>query len=1200
MSYGHGLGVVLVLAAAAVFAGGGHKEGPDIFGGALDSANRARWEVPDGVTAEWSCAGVVFRASAEGSREVRYEVAVPAELRGRPVRQEADVRSLAALVWHGSVHVEQIDGRGQALPEPVCDKRSANHMRPPGKATRYRIPGRIHPKASRLRLVVELNSVSTAYDAHGYPLRNAADRLPVLELTHFALVPVAEERIPGLRTFVFGGPDERSFFYQCNSRAVWSQGVQIGDADDRFFPAGDGTLEGWFKPNLKAVSAGGKPLAVAIFSGDNGFTTVGQTPGKGEVFALYRVGTGFRVKLTDWAGHGFSGEAKDVPFPDGEWTHLALTWSCGGTARLWVNGVERLTLPIPGFEANPLKDPARSNKNDLGVTELFVGGNARIVRKNWGANSGARLFEGEGDDIRVSSGVRYTAAFKPSRGYALDGATRALFTFDGTYDGVSAGGLGFIPASVQSKAERDGRVTGPLKDADDPRKVFDLDNYPVMPSAADYREARVRRTAGFDVRPGAVLEVGCAPRSAMEWVEIANTGKEDLLHPIVVRDGALDPRSFGDIADSVRAMGLDDRARVDRVFQYVISASDYFMNWQLTFDPGSDAPRRAWWDALVNLNAYCGFECGPLNNLAANLFATAADCPAAETQGYEHTFEQVFYGGKNRLYDLSAQMFIPKMDNSGPASLEEVEDQPGAFARVGKASDHFIRKTTRRSSPRDVAYAAKAALVLRPGERFRVHAANDGRFNNLCSFPRRGSFASKGVGFDECDYAEMSGAKTASVIVKRIDRPFPHFSTGVIAYDGAPAKEVLEPAADGSLVYRVASVYPVVWGEYAAYLKDGSTAPLELSTDLKSFAALPKGTDGVTRLEYRVRARHEYLVRVKAAPGAVRRFVARTEVVVNPRTYPGWLKDGANRLTFKAGPEGSARVTFSWREPAKEIVVKGGAYQGTIPGCERQLVLVDPDRPLDLAVEGAGAAAKARAFGPLAAKLAGGRLTLAADASKGPLKAHGDDLGYAGPVFPAFAAVEIADGEAVKKLTVLIARNARLAVPEGATAGEVQPCVRLTAKDAPATVRFDALPAGSYSVFALTRWASHPRCGRAELMLKDPADPAKRHAVAAWRNGCFDFLKAHYGRAGGRANWRWDTVPWGAEKGQKPYCGWSIRTFDLPEATDRLDFILRYGNPEATEFAAVLVLPDADREFRADLRAMLFGLNADPTIRMED
>ena len=31
------------------------------------------------------------------------------------------------------------------------------------------------------------------------------------------------------------------------------------------------------------------------------------------------------------------------------------------------------------------------------------------------------------------------------------------------------------------------------------------------------------------------------------------------------------------------------------------------------------------------LNGYCGFECGPLNNMTANLFATVAGLPASQT-----------------------------------------------------------------------------------------------------------------------------------------------------------------------------------------------------------------------------------------------------------------------------------------------------------------------------------------------------------------------------------------------------------------------------------------------------------------------------------------------------------------------------------------------------------------------------------------
>ena len=75
-------------------------------------------------------------------------------------------------------------------------------------------------------------------------------------------------------------------------------------------------------------------------------------------------------------------------------------------------------------------------------------------------------------------------------------------------------------------------------------------------------------------------------------------------------------------------------------------------------------------------------------------------------------------------------------------------------------------------------------------------------------------------------------------------------------------------------------------------------------------------------------------------------------------------------------------VAVAWREPAKEIVIGDNpAVSGTIPGFERQIVMVDPEKPLQLKVQGAGAAAQVRTFGKVKATLAAGVLAVSYDPS---------------------------------------------------------------------------------------------------------------------------------------------------------------------------------------------------------------------------
>lgn len=115
----------------------------NLFADALNDANRSRWVLPKGVTAQAVDGGLQF-AYAGGvgqSAHVTYAVDVPEGLAGKPVRQEIDLTSRTHLVWGGKSFIEQIDAKGNVLPETLCDVRWTSHMRPNGKLCAYRDEG---------------------------------------------------------------------------------------------------------------------------------------------------------------------------------------------------------------------------------------------------------------------------------------------------------------------------------------------------------------------------------------------------------------------------------------------------------------------------------------------------------------------------------------------------------------------------------------------------------------------------------------------------------------------------------------------------------------------------------------------------------------------------------------------------------------------------------------------------------------------------------------------------------------------------------------------------------------------------------------------------------------------------------------------------------------------------------------------------
>ena len=1214
----------------------------NIFAGALDPVNLSRWSLPKGVTARKGDGGICLAADGKADQAsfVTYSVPVPKGLAGKPAKLEMDVTNLSKLAWGGILRVQQLDADGEILPESLTDIRWISHMRPPGKLVQYREAGRIHPRASILRLKVALQRPRARFDVYGLPITDATDLSPSLLISRLSVRAAASLPFPKYDdaffgagasgaaddfSFRFGGAKSKAFWFQTRTRAGWSERYQFRNERDLAFPAGAGTVEAWFRPDWAALKASQRDkfgmCPVTLFDAWQGFRDAEGIQADRTMLRLEYdpVRRNFALCMRDWRDKFYKSDWKEpIDFPGGEWTHVAIQWDPEGEAELFVNGKKKAVLAIPEWQATPVSDKSIAIVNDLWAMEFFFGCSGESARLWLSPNKHKPFFEGEGDGLRVSFGRRYGDGFAPERRPAFDASTCSLFDFDRTFDG-RCGGYGFVPGCVRAQTDRvdhrlkfaDGRLLQyypeEIAPDNDPFKVLNPLNYPVVATAQDHRASRIPRVKSILVRSGDNIAVDCPEGSVPDFVEISNKdGKSPLRYPILVSRGRMDPRSFGDLADSMRGLGLSDREKANKVFQYAISSSDYFMNHQVYFAPGSDSPRSACNEPMTMLNSYCGFECGPLNNLAANMFVTVAGCPASAVRGYAHAFQEVFFDGKNHIYDLSWQRFFPAMDNETSAGLAEMEDEPGIFNRMRMSPDHFVRKGSRghgvQQSP---TYVEKCAMTLNPGETFRIRYANDGQMNNLQSQVIGGRWGRKTIPKDAFDYTQVAGAKSSDRWTLRIDRIFPHYSTGVLSFDGVPSlvNSAFAASGDGAFTYHVRSCYPIVWADYAAYLADGTSVPLEVSTNGgRSWRALPSGTDGGASLEYMVKARHDYLIRIMAPVASVKRFVAHTECEVNPRTYPGFLQAGENELAFKALSQDPALVSLGWRERTKEIVFEGALASGTLPGFERALVLLDPSRPLEVPMKGASTAAKTRTYGRISAAFNDGVLTLAYDRQKLAAFRHGDDLPEPVKEFPAFAAVDVIDGGAVKTLTVIVSPGAHLlrAVDAKVSGGArlvkadeeaVQDRIHFVKRDGRASFVCPQLPGGRYLVLALARFPAHKKGVRINMV--DPSDAKKKYRIARDENPMVDYLDACYGQKGGRSRWKWDCAGYGEEwkQGAK---AWSLRRWDFQSGLNHLDFTVEMDDGLDAELAGILILPEPDNESLCEIVKVLFGLNCDP------
>jgi len=1185
----------------------------NLFAGALDAANVGKWTNVGGEVKKTAADGVLRAECTGGHPILAYEAPVPAALRGQPAKIELDIESKTRLTWGGSVRFLQLDADGKPLPQSVSDPRWTSHMRPKDVKATYREDGRFDPRVARVRVEIELRLVPREVDEYGMPNADRANVMPVVEISRLALRGAAAHPFPryddaNFAAGVSGEPDdaalvvggERAFWYQCNPRAVWAEATAVRDEEELFFPVAAGTAEAWFKPT--AWDEPGKTYA--LFDAYNGYHARLRKQGYGSMFKLVHspASKALTLKIRDVNGKTFRGSGK-AELPVGVWTHVAMQWTPGRKAEVFVNGAKAFEASLEGYAAPDLSDTKDVSVNDRLPMEFYVGSCYGSARQNPKKSSSWPFFNGAIDACRVSSGLRYADGFTPAKRFAVDAATRALFGFDRSFDGVSGGGTAFVRGTFRSLVDRvshtvtvDGKTVqyrpkDILPEAD-PRQVLDIVNYPTMPTADEFESAREVKQATFALESGETKRLDVATQPYMDFVEIRNVSSGKLTYPVVFNEGDLDPRSFGDLRDTLLRTKMSDRDRVNLIFNFVIKASDYFMDRQISFMPGEDRFGLALNDAMLMLNSYCGFECGPLNNMTANMFACSGGCLASETGGYGHAFEEVFYDGKNHIYDLSAQSFFTAMDNESAAYLEESGDQPGIHNRLSGSADHFIRFGYRGFGVQNPGYCAKVGVVLSPGESFRVWFGNDGWQNMLRTMPASngGPVVSKAenlpwktVYTEQCHADLKPGtAPDAAEHVWRVLRKFPDFASGYVTLDvkPEPSNPAFTDVAADSFVYPVKSGYQIVRGDYEAVLADGRKAPLELSTDRgKTWRPLPE------HAVYEVMARLEYLVRVKAPIASVARFRARTQLEVNARIFPGRLHAGANALNFKAAAGGRAEVTVQWREKAKRAVVKGGAYAGTLPGWERQLFVLDPAKGLELETEG---------FGPKAA-------VVCSEGLKGAFR--GGKLVFSAPGWKkdGFASATVRDGKAEKVLTFYVSSRARLAFAEKALLGgtsalrpasadSVQPCVWMTRQGDSAKVSFEALPAGKYMVFALSRFPSRTEHAneRSHRILGFKVPGSDEFAKAAGPVSiATGYYKAEYGPAGGRGNFKWDTP---VDQRQKYNVSDLMARYDLP-AFSELDWSLCADRAEGVEFAAALVVPAGDEEEYLALLSYLAGLN---------
>ncbi|MBR0457904.1 MAG: hypothetical protein IJJ26_01585 [Victivallales bacterium] len=1151
--------------------------------------------------------GLLLTAKLGGERQVFRDFPVPAGIAGRKALLEAGMQSQARLPWGCALEIQQLDAKGKPLVSTVSDTRWMSMMQPLGTYHKHLEIGLIDPRAKTLRVTFRLQAREQKYDLRGEPLQNPDDATPRLKITHLSLRPAEELPFPRYNDVHFapgvsGKPGDYAFRFHQEKTALycpltphghWGEGKYCDPNTDYFFPTDNGTAELWLQPSWKTAAS--DTISLLETATSNGrdklpfIHTIVYTPSKKL----------FTIEICDFDLKTYK---KTIPseLPENQWSHLAFQWSKQGI-QLFLNGKCLLNDTSFSFAPYVAKKADIGKKTaDLRLPQILALGAHRMTAR-FRLKSTAPAFVGLMDQLRVWDGTRYTQDFDPQNPPPPNGALYAAFDFDHNLEGTSAKGPKYLEmhlGSFQSRiadtmvveakdgSQRTLRVypeTNPP--SNDPGKVFNIRNYPVIPDTEDFLQARITHVLEKRFHAGETISIPLPQDPVyMDSITIQNPPASNRLlqAPLVIRDGEIDPRSFADIADSLQVDSLSQRQRADKLFQWLISSTDYFIGNQIRFDDHSRVPVPVMGnDALAMLNNYCGFECGPLNNLAANLFTCAGKLPATQTSGYAHSFEQVFFDGKLHVYDLSAQKFFPSHDNRTPASLSEMELEQAPFGKITPvhSSSHFIRMMTRGTAHQVPMLQKRVAYDLRPGETFRIWFCNDGVFNDLES--------DNAVKWERADKVSMNELlrNPGPANIWKLPRIFPHFSTAELLYDGKPRGLAFEPSAD-SFIYTVRLPYTIVAAEVAAF--DGTAPiPVEVSIDRQEWtplvyeetAKLPSNRAKASMI-YEVRARNLFYLRVKAPLAKCSHFYAKTTATLNPRLLTGALKPGDNPITLKAS-SGDAIVTFQYRTNAQPVDIRAGVRWGTLKGWERQLVVLNPGKALTIPV--GNWPRQVTASQGLQAVLENGslQLSVAPDAR-----------------LPLIGTVTLQNGKATKVLSVLAAEHARLCTVANATCENAErepidplrPNPAIGLHDIGARVAFqmdEPIPAGNYIVMQLHRVqvADMVAGGNGDKSCSYFLQVGDKQYAAGWPMcNALDFYKASYGSG------KWSRFSWCFPK-RRDYPYYVFLDIPLPE-TRELVFVKNKNNP--LELAAALVMPAPSYEFRLQLRSLLGSLNYAP------
>jgi hypothetical protein len=862
---------------------------------------------------------------------------------------------------------------------------------------------------------------------------------------------------------------------------------------------------------------------------------------------------------------------------------------------------------------------AEEDKRSLPM-QAFIGGN-KSCQPDHSAESAL-------DEFRISDVARYAGAFTPSRRPCeVDEHTRALFHFDNEHHGVHESDDRFVaghlfcelprqsenavlevladgkiehrevavkPRAAEelfeaNRAEHRLTVTRPFRPLPDPRFV-------------EYRERRVERVVArpddrFDLDVGGDFEPWM--RSVTFEHAEGNAAAAALLPHWRANDNVV-PFSVQSFRETLAPRAASDEERAFEAFKYALQTTNYYDAHYCETLPKRHRPRVSY-TFVKALNIYPFDQCGPLNFTLRKLFLPVG-ISSNDAPGTHHQFEQAFYRGSWRLFDLSPRLFWLNRDNTTVVGHRGLDEDPYLKIRQGGDACAWLRGRKGRASFGTAERPHDMSFFLRPGECASLCWQNEGRWFEVTGNrepiplakipPYFGNGAIVYTPPPEADAPQAQAAQGGAA-------EFDNLAQGP---DGLHAKN---PEGPASLTYRAQSPYIFsdlrVTGRYAA--KEAGNITLSLSfDDGKSWTPVWHSPDATGEIAAnprdQVTARYAYWLKLELAAGSqatVRDLKVRSTLVCSPLALPGKLSLGKNRISFVPGaPASPIRTTCRWVERYRTdlgVSLNSISFYLNSDEAHRNFFVVAPDGELPVSVtvtgrrfsgsvslEGLPASARGgSAFGGGWSSKPGKRQIRLTDAAKTTtaqfvVKA---DRSKAGDIC-AFDVV-VQGQETARRVPVLVLVGEAALAREAEKADAVTGAValndlpeasggKLMAFSGSGTLGFDvaAPQAGKYALWLRARWV--PESSTDMTLAVGEAKPRKLHATAMigftdWTDPHRAHTKmfAHFGEAFG--HWSWYRVP----------------DLELPQGKHRLTL----GAEAGSSFDAVVLLPQNDVMDRA-------------------